>query len=351
MNLKFRTKALEDIDNKENILNSLSSKIQQDIGSNLQKDIIIYMYIHWLKENEYILKPEQYDALKKIERIFTNEELHSIFISKYYDYFTRTYNEALEYLDRYDPQIIEQKLTYQVKKLIDLNSNKAIKVKDKSEIKKYVQDMIIDYFQQKQTGGVARSNTKNLRKLRPLPYRKKLSSYTELKATDTTDTTDSTVTIDSVVTTDSNDTTLTVQKGEVDDKQYFNEKSSPFSMHAKQIYNTEIKRKYEDNEDSFDNLFKQIYKEVQSKSSDDKKNSISFVPKPVAIAINKFGSKLIKNLSKPSQKDMELKKTLSNIGSILKISTKKEKKEDSALKPSSIFKTQEQVKRIGRAHV
>jgi hypothetical protein len=291
MNLKFRTKALEDIDNKENILNSLSSKIQQDIGTNLQMDIMIYMYIQWLKENEYILTPQQYDALQKIERIFTNEDLFNIFLSKYYNYFKNTYEEALEYLDKYDPAIIERKLIYQIKKLIDLNSKNALKVKEKSEIENYVKGIIKDYVKEKQTGGTG--DDSEMRRT------KSMSSLLTSAAPE--------------------ETTVPVPEEKAPTapptikENYLNEKSNMYSYKARKIYNDVIK-------DTLDNKFETIFKDIFEGSIDDRvANKMKFPDlsklnrKTLSQGLKNFGKKLISNFKPLEHKDTELKNVLDTV--------------------------------------
>jgi hypothetical protein len=321
MNLKFRTKALEDIDNKENILNSLSSKIQQDIGTNLQKDIMIYMYIQWLKENEYILTPQQYDALQKIERIFTNEDLFNIFLSKYYNYFKNTYEEALEYLDKYDPAIIERKLIYQIKKLIDINSKNALKVKDKTEIEKYVKDIITDYVSQKQTGGIPpkrgyRNNKLlNLKALPPATTGATTApAATTASEAITASASSGATTAPAATTTEQDDkgTNTEEEAQTIEDKKYLNKKSNMYSYKARNIYN-KIKKHIDDD-------FETIFKDIFEGSIDDRvANKMKFPDlsklnrKTLSQGLKNFGKKLISNFKPLEHKDTELKNVLDTV--------------------------------------
>lgn len=139
----FRVELIDDIAEKTNEYNNRKRKYN-DIGSNLLDDVIIYLYIQDLKQKNYILTPEQLEALYQLERIFKKHGIRDVFVSEYYQYFKDIFKKAQKEVMENDIDMIYNDLTHEIMKLYELN-NKRFRITKKSE----EQEKTADYVKEK----------------------------------------------------------------------------------------------------------------------------------------------------------------------------------------------------------
>ena len=142
MDSNIREEILEHIGYKDNVLYYKND--EEDIGSDLQQDIILFVIFKQLKDLNIILTPKQEKALEKLKQLFVKQtSLFSIFESDFYNYFMSTYHDAKKRLKK-NP--IDDKSRYNeasqlfVRLLSIYNLN--LKKEDVEQLKKHLEGKI-----------------------------------------------------------------------------------------------------------------------------------------------------------------------------------------------------------------